>query len=205
MHECKELEIDHIDTALKTYEVFFADYARRYRAMINTFNEGLEEIRGQSLMQIQENDLEKERKEIPDDGFSILDDMDNVDGRLFKVCIIATMYSETELGLKDLLGHLYDYNMTSLNIDELKNKYRETNIDLEKLKGFADFECLRSLNNCINHNAGTADRYIHCSCLSKIFYMGETVNLSEDQIVKMAESISRFMLDAVHAVTESLL
>jgi len=158
--------------ALIRYDFFFRQYTERYSMILDIYHVGTNKIRKHISNQIKQSGLQNDNGGYPEDEFIILDELDKVNSHIFKVYTLVSMYSESEIALKEWLRYLHGSHVDAGTIGKLKKKYKDKEIDLPSLGGYEDFNCLRLLNNCIKHKGSIADRCIHCVCLNRVFNSG---------------------------------
>lgn len=190
--------------SLSMAEVFLNHFQERYIAMLDIFKDGTKRLRKGISDQIQKSDIRNDIGGYAENEFLILDEISNINSHVFKVYTIVTMYSETEILLKEWLTYLYkNESMRIGNFNDIKAKYKCKGIDLPKFNNYNDFNCLRKSNNSIKHNSKALEN-IYCPFLSKTFKAGDNIEFSEGEIVEFAQTISAFMLSVRHKVTQVL-
>jgi hypothetical protein len=199
----EDFYIDPKDIALLKYEVFYLKYIDRYIMILDIFNDGINSSRQFIFDEISKSNLKNDIGGIAEDEFSILDELDNENSHIFKIYTIVSMYSESEITLKKWLEYLRGCQNIG-NIEDIEKKYNENTIELSKLDCYEDFNCLRLLNNSIKHNDSIANKKIECPCLSEVFNKNDNIQLSEGQIITLADNISKFMLNVLEKVKGKL-
>lgn len=203
MNDDDKYFLDPKGVDLFRYKMFFHEYNDRYRMMINIYEEGLKRIHKNITDSIRKSNLRYDIGGYAEDKFTILEEIDGVDSNVFRVCIIVTMYSECELALKQWVKYLSSDYLAIRDFEDLEKKYKAKGIDLPQLPGYENlYVCLRLLNNNIKHNGGIAGKDITCHCLSKVFKKGDAIQLSEGQLIQLAENVSQFMINVLDKVSE---
>lgn len=100
-----------------------------------------------------------------------------------------SLYSWSEKYLKKILFVIFKENSKEFFITEIKDKYKQYEIDLENLGDYKIFNELRVVNNCIKHNGVVNED------LSKInpkWKKGSEINFSKTQIIDYLNGCVRF-------------
>lgn len=113
-----------------------------------------------------------------------------------------SLYSWSEKYLKKILSLVFKKNSKEFYIKEIKDTYKQYEIDLESLSNYEIFNELRLVNNCIKHNGVVNED------LSNVYpnwKKGSEINLSKKQIIDYLNGCIKFFNDFMTMINEKFI
>lgn len=142
-------------------------------------------------------DKEEIAEILDNDSSSLSEFSDN-----FYNLLLISLYSWSEKYLKKILSIVFKKNSKEFYIKEIKDTYKQYEIDLESLSNYEIFNELRLVNNCIKHN-GVVNEDL--SNVNSKWKEGSEKNLSKTQIIDYLNVCIKFFNNLMTMLNEKFI